>query len=150
LSSYEYDSPDKTFHALFPEHLDTLCRISLVSPKWVLVSLQREQSLVDQTITPSSQWKMDACLGFGVEDDHMGRQRVLQNFLGFYNQLVSGVPRCRQLFDEWTKTSAQEVQATVVQTPDPMTWLQLRYTPVFDILDINYHLWKRFFPEDLA
>ena len=149
LASYAYSSPDGSFHTTFPEHLDTLCKIFDVAQKWMLISLQREQSLVNQTTMPVVAWRLNAAVGLGIEDDHMGKSQVIQKYLGFYNQMVHGVPTSRMLFREWTETATQNVLGQNITTPDAMTWLQLMWTPDFSVLKTNHDLWKQWWPEDV-
>lgn len=156
LLEYQYDNPSYQL-VRFPEHLDALCKASNVPQKWVLVSLQREQSLVTENIIPVRAWRLNACMGYGVLDDHNGvvdaaegATGMQKKYYGFFNQLSWAVPRCRVLFDRWTAETSQVVENKMVQTPDAFTFLQLKYTPVMDVLNTNYSIWKRFWEKDLA
>jgi hypothetical protein len=132
--------------------IDVLCRVNGISKKYILISLQREQSLVQETSREPKNivFRTDWALGLGRMDDLQGNKKVLESRRGFYQQLSLGVPRLRVLFDEFASSKkVLKIRGEEYSIPSALTWVQLRWTPNLDVLNFNYDKWKKLWPGDI-
>ena len=96
-----------------------------LSPKVVLVTLQKEQGLLSET--NPTQKDFDWAMGAGWTDS-----QIFTKYRGFGNQVWWGTNHIAKLAKEWQPGMTQDIDGTVVTPTNHATWGFYRYTPHFD------------------
>lgn len=138
------------------EVIYTLAQENKINPKFMLVLLQKEQSLIEDA-NPSD-YQLTAATGYGCPDSGGCNPR----WKSFYKQVNSAYLQFRSYIDEWDtyryqpgktyifNNSVKTVKTIDIVTPkNPATAALYNYTP--HVYYGNYNFWKiwnKYFPED--
>jgi hypothetical protein len=114
-----------------------------VSPKVILVTLQKEQSLLERT--PSSQDGWDWAMGCGKADS-----RTYLEYKGFGKQIYWGAQKLRKNANLWSPGATQSIDGTTVRPANPGTHAQYRYTPHFSGVISFWTLYWKYFGDPLG
>jgi peptidoglycan hydrolase CwlO-like protein len=114
-----------------------------VSPKVVLVTLQKEQSLLSET--NPTQKDFDWALGAGWTDS----KKILK-YQGFGNQVWFGTSHIAKLANEpWQPGMTKVIDGVTVTPTNRPTWGLYRYTPHFGGNTSFWMIWWRHFGDPL-
>jgi peptidoglycan hydrolase CwlO-like protein len=114
-----------------------------VSPRVILVTLQKEQSLLEAS-NPSRN-AYDWAMGCGKADT-----ATYYQYLGFGKQIWFGAQKLRQNADLWQPGATLDVDGSVVHPTNPGTHAQYRYTPHFGGVTSFWMLYWRYFGDPLG
>jgi peptidoglycan hydrolase CwlO-like protein len=114
-----------------------------ISPKVILATLQKEQSLL--TATNPSQTAMDWAMGCGKADTF-----TTYKYQGFGNQIWFGAYKQKQNADLWKPGASQKIDGSKVYPTNPGTHAQYRYTPHFPGVMSFWMIYWRYFGDPLA
>jgi hypothetical protein len=112
------------------EIIDDACRDSIINPKVILGSLQREQGLISKTTVDESSRSMYFCMGYGATDGG-----DYNNLSGFDNQIVNGTELYADLWYEGFQKGQNGFPLTFsaldgsVQINNCGTYALFKYTP---------------------
>ena len=141
--------------------LDALCKKNNINAKMIMVTLQKEQSIVMMGQAPGEK-KMDRCLGYGMTDSG-----DIKKWYGFQKQHEGAIAQVAKDFTKFSKTWPQPKQEVddgllTIQPFTAHTSLLYKYTPWTGSPDSVYYskwgihgaylywtLWKQWWPEDL-
>jgi hypothetical protein len=114
-----------------------------VSPKVILVTLQKEQSLLSD---PSpNQRALDWAMGCGKMDSG-----TLYQYQGFGNQIWNGARVLNKNQDGWHAGITLTIDGTVVSPSDSATYSLYRYTPHFHGNTLFWRLYWRYFGDPVS
>lgn len=114
-----------------------------VSPKVILVTLQKEQSLISN---PSpSRTAMDWAMGCGKTDSHTYTQ-----YQGFGNQIWGGAQKLRQNRDSWRSGISLTIDRAAVYPVNASTHSLYRYTPHFPGVTSFWRIYWRYWGDPLS
>lgn len=119
------------------------CAAWKVSPKVVLTTLQKEQSLIEND-SPSPN-ALDWAMGAGKTDS-----RTYWNMQGFGNQIWIGTQKLASNRNYWTPSVTEDIDGTAVHPSNPSTHALYRYTPHFNGVTSFWTLYWRYFGDPLA
>lgn len=114
-----------------------------ISPKVVLATLQKEQSLLSRTRTTKE--SMDWAMGCGKADSFTSYQ-----YQGFGKQIWYGTYKLKQNADLWKPGATQKIDGSTVHPTNPGTHAQYRYTPHFPGVMSFWMIYWRYFGDPLA
>lgn len=114
-----------------------------VSPKVILVSLQKEQSLL--TRAHPSQKAYDWAMGCGRADS-----RTYYQYQGFGNQIWWGAQKLQKNADKWSSGTTLKIDGSVVRPTNPGTYGLYKYTPHFPGVMSFWMIYWRHFGDPLA
>lgn len=119
-----------------------------ISPKFLIVLLQKEQSLV--TDSDPSQGQYDWATGYGVCDSCSKSDPDIQKFKGFFNQLNWASKRNRQYINEAGRWQFQVggtylIDGVLVTMENQATVNLYTYTPHIHGNELFHDLWHRWF-----
>jgi peptidoglycan hydrolase CwlO-like protein len=114
-----------------------------ISPKVILATLQKEQSLL--TANNPSQNAMDWAMGCGKADSFTSYK-----YQGFGKQIWYGAYKFKQNADLWKPGASQNIDGSVVHPTNPGTHAQYRYTPHFPGVMSFWMIYWRYFGDPLA
>lgn len=115
-----------------------------ISPKVILATLQKEQSLLSKT--SPSQTSYDWAMGCGKTDS-----RTYFQYRGFGKQVWFGAYKFKQNADLWKPGATQVIDKDVVIHPtNPGTHAQYRYTPHYSGVLSFWMLYWRYFGDPLS
>lgn len=114
-----------------------------VSPKVILATLQKEQSLLSDP--HPSQQAYDWAMGCGATDS--GRHYQYQ---GFGKQIWWGAQKFDKNADDWRPGITKAIDGETVSPTNPGTFAQYRYTPHFPGVKSFWRLYWRYFGDPLA
>lgn len=119
-----------------------------VSPKFLLVLLQKEQSLITDS-TPS-QKQYDWATGYGICDNCSMADPALQRWRGFYKQINSAAAQIRYYYDHPKEFSFQvakkvQIDGTLVSPANQATANMYNYTPHLHGNLNFFNLWTQWF-----
>jgi peptidoglycan hydrolase CwlO-like protein len=110
-----------------------------VSPKVILVTLQKEQSLLTQPVSaPSS--RLDWAMGCGKTDSV-----TYQQYKGFGNQIWGGAQKLISNRSYWRPGISLSIDGTAVYPTNASTHAQYRYTPHFGGVTSFWRIYWRYF-----
>jgi hypothetical protein len=118
-----------------------------INPKVILVMLQKEQSLIEEKNPTSKQlnWSM----GYGVCDDCLMNDPLIQIFRGFYNQVTKATARLRWYLDNPTvyKQVGLEyyIDSQIVVPKNQATAGLYTYTPHIHGNYLFWKIWQKWF-----
>lgn len=114
-----------------------------INPKLLLVSLQREQSLISYQGVPPQE-KLDRALGVGCTDGG-----DIKKFYGLANQ----VDGCFETYRKWyeREIAVQRVNfgKLSILAKNQFTFTLYQYTPHTSSAKLTYDIWRGWWPEDL-
>jgi peptidoglycan hydrolase CwlO-like protein len=115
-----------------------------VSPRVILVTLQKEQSLLSKK--PRSSYGYDWAMGCGRPDSGA----MILQYKGFGNQVWGGA----QKFDKWAKVwrpgTTMSIDSSTVTPTNGATFAQYKYTPHLRGVTSFWTLWIRYFNDNPA
>jgi peptidoglycan hydrolase CwlO-like protein len=114
-----------------------------VSPKVILVTLQKEQSLISDR-SPSRN-ALDWAMGCGKTDSV-----TYEQYKGFGNQIWGGAQKLISNRAFWHSGISLVIDGTVVYPTNASTCAQYRYTPHFHGVESFWNLYWRYFGNPLA
>jgi hypothetical protein len=114
-----------------------------ISPKVILATLQKEQSLLSDA--HPSQEAYNWAMGAGKADTHTYYQ-----FMGFGNQIWWGAQKQDKNARDWTAGSTQKIDGNIVHPANEGTFAQYRYTPHLGGVTSFWMLYWRYFGDPLA
>ena len=114
-----------------------------ISPKVILATLQKEQSLL--TKGSPSQTAMDWAMGCGKADSF-----TTYKYQGFGKQIWFGAYKFKQNADLWKPGATQKIDGSTVRPTNPGTHAQYRYTPHFPGVMSFWMIYWRYFGDPLA
>ena len=109
-----------------------------VSPKVILVTLQKEQSLISDS--SPSQRALDWAMGCGKMDSG-----TLYQYQGFGNQIWGGARALSKNQGNWHAGITLTIDGTAVSPSDAATYSLYRYTPHFHGNTLFWRLYWRYF-----
>jgi hypothetical protein len=115
-----------------------------VSPKIILATLQKEQSLLS-TKNPS-QRQFNGAMGAGMPDSGS----VAGNMQGLGNQIWWGAQKLDKNAKDWHSGIFEPVDGTKVYASNPGTFAQYRYTPHFSGVMSFWTIYWRYFGNPLG
>jgi len=115
---------------------------SIINPKWILATLQKEQSLI--TDPNPTQRDLDWAMGYGVCDDCTTDDPYIQKFKGFGMQVDRASARIRYYYEHPAQFNFQMGKLMLVDGKDVLPFNQatanlFNYTPH---LHGNYNFWN--------
>jgi hypothetical protein len=115
---------------------------NIINPKWILATLQKEQSLI--TDPNPTQRDLDWAMGYGVCDDCTTDDPYIQKFKGFGMQVEKAAARVRYYTDNPKEFNFQMGKLVSVDGKDVLPFNQatanlFNYTPH---LHGNYNFWN--------
>jgi peptidoglycan hydrolase CwlO-like protein len=114
-----------------------------VSPKVVLTTLQKEQSLIEKA--SPSQDQLDWAMGAGKTDS-----KIYLEMKGFGNQIWIGTQKLFSNREYWGPGATQDIDGQVVHPTNASTHALYRYTPHFNGVTSFWTLYWRYFGDPLA
>jgi hypothetical protein len=114
-----------------------------VSPKVVLTTLQKEQSLIEKA--PGSSDALDWAMGAGKTDS-----KIYWEMKGFGNQIWIGTQKLDSNRKLWAPGATQDIDGQVVHPTNGATHALYRYTPHFNGVTSFWTLYWRYFGDPLA
>jgi hypothetical protein len=114
-----------------------------VSPKVILVTLQKEQSLLSRS-SPSRR-ALDWAMGCGKTDS-----RTFTQYKGFGNQVWWGAQKLDKNSRPWRDGIQRTIDGSVVRPVNPGTYSLYKYTPHFHGNMSFWMLYWRYFGDPLA
>jgi len=120
-----------------------------ISPRYLLTTLQKEQSLI--TMTSPAQTRLDWAMGYGVCDGCTYSDPGIQQYKGFYNQVYYAAKRIRSdaylgglesgstTISGWAPGIAKTVDGETVVPENNATAVLYTYTPH---IHGNYNFWQ--------
>ena len=148
---------------IYADWLDAKCHAANLNPKHILVTLQKEQSLIENAPVVPEQRKLDRALGFAMTDT--GDQ---PQFYGFQRQHETAIKDITTDYVKYSKLSIQPKKTVdgnllTIQPLNEFTSTLYEYTPwtgtresiYFPKLGLHgvylfWFLWKKYWPEDLG
>ena len=115
-----------------------------VSPKVILATLQKEQSLLSTKNPSASQY--DGAMGAGMPDS--GNNNA--SMQGFGNQIWWGAQKLNKNALDWHQGAYEPVDGTNVYPTNEGTFAQYRYTPHFSGVMSFWMIYWRYFGDPLA
>jgi hypothetical protein len=125
------------------EMISEACTKWGISPKVVLATLQKEQSLLSRTSQSSE--SMDWAMGCGKADSFTSYQ-----YRGFGKQIWYGTYKLKQNADLWKPGASLKIDGSQVNPANPGTFGQYRYTPHFPGVMSFWLIYWRYFGDPLA
>lgn len=113
----------------------------------ILMTLQKEQGLIEKTYAPEPAI-MDKACGVGI----LEKGEIIEKFKGFENQIKSCVATYRHHFDTWEPgkiailTNGHGVEVGGVECQTSIAYALLRYTPSINALHLAEDVYHRYFP----
>lgn len=126
-------------------------RANSINPKWILVTLQKEQSLVNST--SPSQGQLDWAMGYAVCDDCSKDDPGIQKFKGFAKQVDRAAARIRYYQDNpskfnFTAGMTAVIDDVLVNIKNMATAVLYNYTPHIHGNQNFWKIWTRWFAQD--
>jgi hypothetical protein len=124
-------------------------RTHYINPKWILTTLQKEQSLVADQQTPTPN-RIDWAMGYGVCDDCSKDDPLIQKFKGFGKQVDRAAARVRfyitnpHLFN-FKAGGTYEISGETVTIKNLATATLYIYTPHIHGNQNFWKIWSRWF-----
>lgn len=115
-----------------------------VSPKVILVTLQKEQSLLSTANPKQSQY--DGAMGAGMPDSGNNNESMQ----GFGNQIWWGAQKQNKNALDWKQGASEMVDGTRVYPTNEGTFAQYRYTPHFKGVTSFWMIYWRYFGDPLS
>lgn len=109
-----------------------------VSPKAILVTLQKEQSLISRG--SASSYAMDWAMGCGKADS-----RTYYQYQGFGKQIWFGAQKLKQNGAGWKPGIHMTIDGDTISPTNPATYSLYKYTPHFPGVTRFWMLWWRYF-----
>ncbi len=120
-----------------------------INPKWILVTLQKEQSLIASQETPI-QDRLDWAMGYGVCDSCSKDDPRIQKFRGFGNQVDRAAARVRQYIEQpqqfyFKPGNTYTIGDQIVTIKNLATATLYTYTPHIHGNFNFWRIWSRWF-----
>ncbi|NTU71807.1 MAG: hypothetical protein HGB10_08320 [Coriobacteriia bacterium] len=115
-----------------------------VSPRVILITLQKEQSLLSKR--PTKQSTYDWALGVGRPDSGISQMK----YKGFGNQVWYGAKSFNTGANLWRAGKVLKIDSSTVIPANGATYAQYRYTPHLHGVTNFWSLWIRYFNDNPA
>jgi len=115
-----------------------------VSPRVLLVTLQKEQSLLSKR--PSGQKGYDWAMGVGRPDSGISQMK----YKGFGNQIWYGAKSFNTQATKWQSGTTLHIDSSTVTPTNGATYAQYKYTPHLHGVTNFWTLWIRYFNDNPA
>ena len=115
-----------------------------INPKIILVTLQKEQSLL--TTKHPSQSQYDGAMGAGMPDSGVNNASMQ----GFGNQIYWGAQKFDKNARDWTPGRAEHVDGVSQTCDNEGTFAQYRYTPHYSGVTSFWTIFWRYFGDPLG
>lgn len=124
-----------------------------ISPKYLITTLQKEQSLIEKPLDKITQKDLDWAMGFGVCDDCSKSDPAIQKFKGFDNQIYHAARRNRDYYNSPNMFSIQTGKTSLIDnkqiTPENQATTNLYiYTPHLHGNENFFTIWNRYFSKN--
>lgn len=122
-----------------------------INPKWILVTLQKEQSLINSA--NPSQGQLDWAMGYAVCDDCSKDDPAIQKFKGFAKQIDRAAARVRYYQDNPERFNFKAgisavIDNVLVSIKNMATAVLYNYTPHIHGNQNFWKIWTRWFAKD--
>lgn len=162
LEIYRFLARKKSFLATYkPEGFDRYASFIIydaaqkykINPQVILTMLQKEQSLVENTFTPS-QYRLDWAMGYGMCDSCSRNTPGINKFQGFKNQIYMAAKRLREYYDYPYQFRHKGGQMAQINGQDVMILNQAtaalyNYTPHLHGNKNFWKIWQRWFVKNI-
>jgi hypothetical protein len=134
--------------------LDTIAKQLDLNQKFMLATVQKEQSLLYKKTTSdvlyyktgSVKYEFDAAYGCGYLDDGT----IIPRFRGIKRQIIGAAWTFSNRASEWVPgTSIKTISGGTVTPENACTWACYRYTPHVYAQQSLHNIYKTYFPEEL-
>lgn len=115
-----------------------------ISPRVILVTLQKEQSLL--STRPTKQSAYDWAMGCGRPDSGVS----VMKYKGFGNQVWGGAQKFDKWSKVWTAGTKMHIDSSTVYPSNASTFSQYKYTPHLHGVTSFWTLWIRYFNSNPA
>lgn len=144
LSNYFFDADESGIKISAAQHIFNASQAFQVNPKFLLVMLQKEQSLVEQKTPKVTQ--LDWAMGYGCFDG----QPCFERWRGFHKQVNSAAEQFRYYYDNINEYNFQPGKNAVIDgksvTPtNAVTAALYNYTPHLHGNKLFRDIWDRYF-----
>lgn len=124
-----------------------------VNPKVILTMLQKEQSLVENTYTPS-QYRLDWAMGYGMCDSCNRNTPGIEKFIGFENQVYMAAKRLREYYENpdqfnFVSGNMYSISGEDVMILNQSTAGLYNYTPHLHGNKNFWRIWQRWFVKNI-
>lgn len=121
-----------------------------ISPKYILTTLQKEQSLIEKSLEQITPRDLDWAMGFGVCDSCSKEDPAIQKYKGLDNQIYNAARRNRDYYNEPNKIKIQVGQEYPIDNikvlPANQATVNLyTYTPHLRGNQNFFDIWNRYF-----
>ncbi len=125
-----------------------------INPQYLIVTLQKEQSLIEKPLEKITQRDLDWATGFGVCDNCSKDDPAIQIYKGFDNQVYHAARRNRDYINNPTVFNYQVGKTSKIDeiyvTPENQATANLYiYTPHIHGNENFFNLWTKYFSEKL-
>jgi peptidoglycan hydrolase CwlO-like protein len=110
-----------------------------VSPRVLLITMQKEQSLLSRT--HATQYAYDWALGCGRPDSGA----MVMQYKGFGKQVWGGAQKLDKWANFWTPNTQMPIDSSTVTPTNGATFAQYKYTPHIHGVTNFWTLWIRYF-----
>lgn len=150
LSSYIAEDIDGS-NRFASEIIYNAAKKNNINPKWILVTLQKEQSLINSS--NPSQGQLDWAMGYAVCDDCSKDDPAIQKFKGFAKQIDRAAARIRYYQDypekfNFTAGMSAVIDNVFVSIKNMATAVLYNYTPHIHGNQNFWKIWTRWFAKD--
>jgi len=128
--------------------IDFFSRFHDINPKYSLVLLQKEQSLIEDQ--SPSQGQLDWATGYGICDNCSKTDPKVQKYKGFFNQIDYAVSATRFYLDNPDKFKYQtgekyDIDDQTITIGNDATRALYIYTPHIHGNELFYNIWQKWF-----
>lgn len=124
-----------------------------INPKVILTMLQKEQSLIENTFTPS-QYRLDWAMGYGMCDSCTRNTPGVEKFVGFQNQVYMAAKRLREYYEypyqfRYRGGYMSQIDGHDIMILNQATAALYNYTPHLHGNQNFWKIWQRWFVKNI-
>ncbi len=121
-----------------------------INPKYLLTTLQKEQSLIEAPLEKIKERDLDWAMGYSICDSCSKEDPLLQKYKGFDNQLYHAARRNREYYTNPEKITIQTKKpytiSNTIITPENQATVNLyTYTPHMIGVKNFFEIWNKYF-----
>ncbi|MEZ7821253.1 MAG: hypothetical protein QMB51_03015, partial [Patescibacteria group bacterium] len=121
-----------------------------ISPKYIITTLQKEQSLIEAPLENIEQKDLDWAMGYAVCDSCSKSDPAIQKYKGFDNQVYNAARRNREYYETPNKIKIQVGKECTVDNikviPQNQATVNLyTYTPHLNGVQNFFDIWNKYF-----
>lgn len=125
-----------------------------INPQYLIVTLQKEQSLIEKPLEKITQRDLDWATGFGVCDNCSKDDPAIQIYKGFDNQVYHAARRNRDYIEKSSIFNIQVGKTSIIDgekiTPENQATANLYiYTPHIHGNENFFNIWTNYFSKQL-